>query len=87
MVLKLNDTIQPIRYNSLLFFGKRSALALPIIAELVDKLIDVFKGIARRKQVADIIDPLRVLLRSLITNFKFVLKRAIGNDYRLLIIF
>lgn len=61
-------------------FGQFRTLSFAGFCQFVDKGIDKLARACGCEKVTDVINPLRVLLGSLIANFKFVLERVIGNN-------
>ena len=56
-----------------------------MISEFANEVTDEFKRIRGSKQIADIVNPLRIILCGLTTNFKFILQGAIRNDNTLFV--
>ena len=56
-----------------------------MISKFANEVTDEFKRIRGSKQIADIVNPLRIILCGLTTNFKFILQGAIRNDNTLFV--
>ena len=56
-----------------------------IVTQSLDEITDELKGVRGCEQVTNVINPFWVVLRGLVTNLKFILQRAIGDNNTLFI--
>ena len=87
MAFQIDHIVDALRDQTLLLIGELGPFRCAMVPELLNKVSDEFEGVGGCKQIADVVNPFRVILCGLITNFEFVLQRAIRKDDTLLIKF
>ena len=85
MAFQIDHTVDAIRNYALLFICKLGPFGGSIVTQSLDEITDELKGVRGCEQVTNVINPFWVVLRGLVTNLKFILQRAIGDNNTLFI--